>query len=105
MITPSASPAAEPILMSAPRSGILERHQLRRGRAPPLRPEAARVLERALGVVLLEIGAVDRVAQPLAPRLHGAHRDRARAARHLQRALRILEERAPPAARLQRPRA
>src|SRR6185295_17414515 len=83
----------------------LQRYELRGGLAAPLAPEPAGVVQRGLGVVFLEVGAVHHVAQPLAARLDGSDLERAAAAGHLQRADRIHQERAPPAARLQRPRA
>src|SRR2546422_2581807 len=59
----------------ADRDVPLPRHQLR-GRPPRLRPaEIPRELEGSRGVVLLQVGPVDRVLQALAPRARRAYRN------------------------------
>src|SRR5947209_951364 len=91
-LLPSRAPAPRP---------LGERHQLC-GSAPGLRAsQAPRVLDGAWRAVLLQIGAVDRVFQALAPGAHGAHGDFAIG--NLDRAVRLLEERPIPASRLQAP--
>src|SRR5213592_2726869 len=81
----------------------LGRHQFR-GRGPGLRSsEVPSVLDLSRALVFLQVGAVDRVLQSLAPRTDGADGDLTPA--DLDGAAWLLEERPVPAARLQAPRA
>src|SRR5438132_115850 len=80
----------------------LERHQLC-GSAPGLRAsQAPGVFDGAWRLVLLQVGAVDRVLQALAPGAHGAYGDFAIG--NLDSAVRLLEKRPIPASRFQAPR-
>ena len=78
------------------------RSELHRRLAPPLRAEAANILERGARVVFVGIGALDGVARKLASNSRRA--DRYFAITHAKPSERILEKRAVPAFGLQRPR-
>src|SRR5436309_1958957 len=75
-----------------------------RGRGPGLRSsEVPSVLDGPRALVFLQVGAVDRVLQSLAPRADGADGDLTPG--ELDGAAWLFEERPVPAARLQAPRA
>src|SRR5439155_19608384 len=77
-------------------------HQLRRRCPGPGPSQVPRELEESGRVELLQVSAVDRVLEALAPRLYRPNGDHAPA--DLDDPSRLLQERAPPASRLQAPR-
>src|SRR6266568_2796759 len=80
----------------------LPRHQLRR-RGPGLHPaQIPREPEGSRGVVLRQVGPIDRVLQALAPRAHVAYRNLSPG--DLDDSTGLLQERPVPASRLQAPR-